>query len=384
MTDTTSRKYQRFNVLQRVEHLLMLVSFTVLAVTGLPQKFATTNWGEGLIELMGGIEPVRIIHRVSAIVMILASIVYLVDVAYRLLVMRDRPYMLPTLSDALDAWNAFLYNLGIRKENPRIGRFGFEEKAEFWAFVWGTALMALTGFMMWNPVTTARFLPGEFIPAAKAAHGAEALLAVLAVALWHFYGVHIKHFNLSMWTGDLTEEEMAEFHPKELDDIEAGRVPPKPDLETARKRQRIFVPVASVLVLALVIGVYLFATYEETAITTVPRQDIVVFVPPTPAPIVIPPTSAPIAGGEEADATWAGLQPLFEDKCGGCHGSTAGLTLTDYDSVIAGGDSGLAVAPGDSAGSLLVEVQEAGHMGQFEDTELDLVRQWIDDGASGE
>jgi len=56
-----------------------------------------------------------------------------------------------------------------------MGRFTFEEKAEYWALVWGTVIMALTGFMMWNPIATAKFLPGEVYPAAKAAHGAEAV-----------------------------------------------------------------------------------------------------------------------------------------------------------------------------------------------------------------
>ena len=65
--------------------------------------------------------------------------------------------------------------------------------------------MALTGFMMWNPLATIKVLPGEFIPAAKTAHGAEAVLAVLAIIVWHMYGVHVKRFNKSMWTGKLTE-----------------------------------------------------------------------------------------------------------------------------------------------------------------------------------
>ncbi len=82
--------------------------------------------------------------------------------------------------------------------------------------------MIITGFMMWNPIATARFLPGDFIPAAKAAHGGEALLAVLAIIVWHMYGVHIKHFNKSMFTGKISEEEMLDEHPLELADIKAG------------------------------------------------------------------------------------------------------------------------------------------------------------------
>ena len=105
---------------------------------------------------------------------------------------------------------------------PQMGRYTFEEKMEYWAFVWGAIIMGATGFMMWNPISTVKFLPGEVIPAAKAAHGGEALLAVLAIIIWHMYGVHIKRFNKSMWTGKMSEEEMLHEHPLELADIKAG------------------------------------------------------------------------------------------------------------------------------------------------------------------
>ncbi|MCS7039976.1 MAG: hypothetical protein NZP34_10260, partial [Caldilineales bacterium] len=74
---------------------------------------------------------------------------------------------------------------------------------EYWAVIWGTAVMIITGFMLWNPITTTKFLPGSWIPAAKAAHGGEALLAFLAIIVWHVYNVHIKTFNRSMFTGKL-------------------------------------------------------------------------------------------------------------------------------------------------------------------------------------
>ncbi|MBK7452547.1 MAG: hypothetical protein IPJ46_02175 [Anaerolineales bacterium] len=79
--------------------------------------------------------------------------------------------------------------------------------------------------LMWNPITSAKFLPGEIIPAAKATHGGEAVLAVLAIILWHFYGVHIKFFNKAMWTGKMTEEQMQHEHPLELAAIKAGSRP---------------------------------------------------------------------------------------------------------------------------------------------------------------
>jgi cytochrome b subunit of formate dehydrogenase len=93
--------------------------------------------------------------------------------------------MLPVFKDAVDGIQALLYNLGIGKKFPQMGRYNFEEKLEYWAVVWGAAVMGLSGFMMWNPLMTLKILPGEAIPAAKAAHGGEAILAVAAIIIWH-------------------------------------------------------------------------------------------------------------------------------------------------------------------------------------------------------
>jgi hypothetical protein len=134
--------------------------------------------------------------------------------------------------------------------------------------------MIVTGFMLWNPIATTRFLPGQWIPAALVAHGGEAVLAVLAVIVWHGYGVHLRHFNRSMFTGTMTEEEMRHEHPLELDELrahEAAGSSPHPDPAGLLKRRRLFLPVAAALSLALLAGLYLFVTFEQTAIDTVPR-----------------------------------------------------------------------------------------------------------------
>ena len=108
--------------------------------------------------------------------------------------------MLPTQGDVKNALQALLYNFGLAKSRPQEGRYTYDEKVEYWAFVWGTVVMVITGFMMWNPLATTRLLPGEFIPAAKTAHGGEAMLAVLAIILWHLYNVLVRSRNKSMLT----------------------------------------------------------------------------------------------------------------------------------------------------------------------------------------
>lgn len=280
----TPQHYDRFNLAQRIEHIILLVSFTALSITGLPQMFSLQPWATFMIDAMGGIETVRIIHRTSAVLLIIGTIYHFVAVAYRLYVRRVAMTMLPGLQDVKDGLQALGHNVGLVKTPPRMGRYNFGEKVEYWAVIWGTVVMVLTGFMLWNPIATTSFLPGQFIPAAKAAHGGEALLAVLSIVTWHFYNVHLKQFNRSMFTGYISHHEMADEHALELEQIQKGQTALPPDSAGLRRRQRIFVPVAAVMALLTIVGLYFFITFEQTAITTVPRQTIDVFVPLTPAP----------------------------------------------------------------------------------------------------
>jgi cytochrome b subunit of formate dehydrogenase len=273
----------RFVFPQRMEHLLLIASFTILALTGLPQKFSSAPWALWMIDTMGGIESARVIHRVAAIVLMVETIYHFAVVSYKVYVRRVALTMLPAWQDAIDAVQAFGYNLRLLARPPQMGRYNFGEKAEYWAVIWGTVIMVITGFMLWNPIATTRFLPGEFIPAAKAAHGGEAILAVLSILTWHLWNVHVKHFNKSMFTGYMSRHEMETEHALELAEIEAGQAAPPEDEQAIRRRVRIFAPVVGVIILALLLGLVWFVTFEQTAITTVPRQPIEVVAPATPA-----------------------------------------------------------------------------------------------------
>jgi formate dehydrogenase gamma subunit len=281
--------YQRFSISQRVQHWVMFVSFTVLATTGLPQRYAQTAWADTLISLLGGIETVRIVHRGAAVVFILVTLFHFVHLAYKVFVDHARPTILPGFKDVTDLIGTVRYNLHLMGRPPQLPRFSFGEKIEYWSLIWGSILMIATGCLLWNPVLATRFLPGEFIPAAKMAHSAEALLAVLAVIIWHFYAVHLKHFNRSIFTGRLTREEMEEEHAAELEEIEAGVIRFPQPVEAVRRRERVFLPIALVVTLVLVIGLYWFLTAEHTAITTVPPAETMqAYVPATPTPTNTP------------------------------------------------------------------------------------------------
>ena len=403
MSEHTTRTYKRFPLARRIEHLVMLLSFTTLGLTGLPQKFSTAPLSIAFVGLLGGIENLRTIHHFAAIVMMLGTAWHILVFGYLAYVRQTRFSMLPSLQDIKDGWQALMYNLGFAKFFPQMGRYTFEEKMEYWAFVWGTIIMGTTGFMMWNPLSTVKFFPGEVIPAAKAAHGGEALLAVLAIIIWHMYGVHIKRFNKSMWTGRMSEEEMLHEHPLELADIKAGIAERPVEEVAARKRQRVYLPIAAVLALFMLGGVYGFVNAETTALTTTERQvpTVVVFVPqtPTPAPTVtatVPATetslptqpatdSTPSTPAVASALTWDNtIGALFQAKCTTCHGAGAlgGLNLSTYADAMKGGASGPVIFPSDATNSLLVTKQQAGgHPGQLTPEEIAQVIEWINAGA---
>ncbi len=241
------KEFVRFTLGRRVEHLVLLLTFALLVVTGIPQKFHNAAWAERLITAMGGVEFARNIHRVSAILLGLAALYHLVDGLYRLLVKREPFAMLPRQKDIRDLIDTLKYFFGLAKGPSQFDRFDFRQKFEYWAVVWGLTIMGGSGFILWFPVPAARFLPGWMIPVAKAAHSGEALLALLAIVVWHLYNAHLNpttflidiSMGLSMITGKISERRLREEHPLEYASLmkaapeeapaagpEVSRVPP--------------------------------------------------------------------------------------------------------------------------------------------------------------
>ncbi len=386
-TRPASDRVLRFTVSDRVEHWTQMITFTGLAFTGLIQKWPEGWFSQASFRALGGVEAVRLIHRGFATALLLAIVYHLYTVGRRVYVERAPRAMLPTRADLKAISGQFAYIVRRSDTPPKQGRFTWDEKLEYWAVVWGTVVMTITGFMLWNPIATAKFLPGQFIPAAKAAHSGEALLAVLAILVWHIYNVHIRHFNKSMFTGYLSRDEMAERHPLELEAIDIGaRVSANGEKAT---RQQTFLRGYGVVAVVLLVGVYFFVTFEDTAITTIqPPENVEVFVQaPQPTIPVRPtaPTTAPTTTAPGQVDTWdATIGELFASSCGGCHGASgmAGLDLTTYDGALAGGTSGPAIVPGDPGASTVMVVQSAGgHPGQLDDDQLNRISAWIAAGA---
>jgi len=211
-----SRYVIRFFLAQRVEHLILLVSFTMLGVTGFSQTFYDTTIGDYILNLFDGIDSIRQVHHVFAFLIGIQSIYHVWMFLYNLVVYRQFGKIWLNWIDLKHFFQTMKVNLGLSKHLPLYDRYTFEEKAEYWALVLGIVIMGTTGLMQWFPVLVTRFLPGWTIPAARAVHKWQAILIVLALLTWHFYHVALKKFNTSIFTGIMTIEEMKDEHPAEL------------------------------------------------------------------------------------------------------------------------------------------------------------------------
>lgn len=220
--DSRIRRFSRWQILQ---HMVLLICFTGLALTGLPQKFPEQNWARVLILLFGGVERARVVHHFLGTVMALQLLWHAIELLWVHMVRRYPLTMLPRLEDVRNFLQQVRYNLGLTQEPPPQDRYGFAEKLEYLALIWGTLVMVITGLILLYPVRWSSLIFGEWIMAARVAHGSEAILAVLSILTWHSYFVHFRHFNRSMFTGYLEEEAYAEEHALELERIRRGTVP---------------------------------------------------------------------------------------------------------------------------------------------------------------
>ena len=210
------RSIMRLSLNQRTQHWLLLTSFIVLVISGFALQYPD-SW---LTSLLGLSELIRrIAHRSAAVVMLAVGAYH---VAYLALTREGKHWvkdMLPAVKDVRDVVQNFRYYLGAKVEKPKIARFGYAEKAEYWAVIWGTIIMGLTGLMIWFKIGIFGFLPRWWIDIALAIHFYEAVLATLAIIVWHFYHVmfdpDVYPINWALVDGRMTEALYKEEH--ELD-----------------------------------------------------------------------------------------------------------------------------------------------------------------------
>jgi len=230
-------QYLRMSLNERLQHATMAISFIVLVVTGFMLKFPDAWWVTPIRRMSEKFFEVRsLTHRIAGAVMVGISVYHLFWVIFarrgRLLV-RD---MVPKLQDVRAAWRQILYYVGASRSKPAFDRFGYVEKAEYWALVWGVVVMAGTGFIMWFDNYFINLFTKLGWDVARTIHYYEACLATLAIVVWHFYFVilnpNVYPMSTAWWNGMVSEEEMAEEHPLELERIRSEQLKPLDHEET--------------------------------------------------------------------------------------------------------------------------------------------------------
>ena len=174
---------------ERIQHMLLALSFFVLVWTGFALKYPDQFWARPLVALEPWM-PVRgVVHRTAGVVMILVSLLHVFLLATRRDLRQHWLHLLPRWRDVTEASRMFAYNLGLSSTRPVISSHSYIEKAEYWAVVWGTGLMAVTGALLWANNWMLAWLPKVWLDFLITVHLYEAILATLAIAVWHLYGV---------------------------------------------------------------------------------------------------------------------------------------------------------------------------------------------------
>jgi cytochrome b subunit of formate dehydrogenase len=226
--------YVRMTVNERIQHALLAGSFILLTITGFMLKFPDAWWVVFLRDLfgVGAFELRGIIHRVAAVVMVGDSIYHIYYVAFT---ERGRQFLSDILfrgRDFKDVVHMLRYYLGATKSRPQFDRFNYVEKSEYWALIWGTIVMTVTGIVLWFENQFMGQFSKLFVDVSETIHYYEAWLAFLAIVVWHFYYVifnpDVYPMNFTWLTGRITEEEMEHEHPLELKRIKAEAEPSAP------------------------------------------------------------------------------------------------------------------------------------------------------------
>ena len=208
----------RFSKGEILQHLRLMLSFTVLVITGFALRFPGAWWVD-MLNFFGIDEVVRgIIHRGAAVLFFYTIFQH---AGYLVFTRRGRNYfkdMLPRKSDLMELIQNMKYHLGLSDEPPKHDRFEYTQKAEYWALVWGGFIMGLTGLILWLPTTFTTILPGWTIKISETIHYYEAWLATLAIIFFHFFMVigHPEEYpmNISFITGRMTEDVAKNHYPR--------------------------------------------------------------------------------------------------------------------------------------------------------------------------
>lgn len=230
-----SKGFERWSKGVRIQHFILMLTFTILSITGVPLLFPETFKGvfffEGASTLRG------LMHRVAAVGLMALSIWHLLWALFTEDGQKNLRALRPKFPEDLkELWGHILFNLGLRKTRPPAGRYNFFEKFEYFGVIWGTFAMVLSGLILWFSDAVLRVAPLWVIETAEVVHKYEAILAILTIGIWHTYQVHLRPGKFPMsrvWIdGRISRKEMIEEHPLEYEELTRRKVTFETDEES--------------------------------------------------------------------------------------------------------------------------------------------------------
>ena len=216
--EETVVRLNKFSVLQ---HALLMISFIILVITGFALKYPESLF----VKWLGLSESIRsITHRIAASILVIISFIQGFYFLFNKKGRSDLLALIPNFSDFKAFWQSVKFHLNLCQERPKFGRWSYVEKTEYLALIWGTIIMCVTGFILWFPELFMTIFPSWTFEVAEVIHFYEAILATLAILIWHFFFVifHPEKYPMDLtWIhGRITKREHEIYHPLDTGDEE--------------------------------------------------------------------------------------------------------------------------------------------------------------------
>ena len=211
---------------ERVQHALLVISFVILVWTGFALKYPDQAWARPLLWMEGARSLRSLIHRVAAAIFVGVSVTHLISLIANRKLRNHWKEMLPKAVDAREGLSNFAYNLGLGENPPGRSAHSYIEKAEYWAVVWGAVVMIASGTLLWANNLAMKLLPKIWLDVATSIHFYEAVLATLAIVVWHFYSIifdpDVYPLNTAFLTGSTVNRNEHSREPVPAQEVKAA------------------------------------------------------------------------------------------------------------------------------------------------------------------
>lgn len=214
----------RYSIHIVTQHMITIITFVILAATGLPLHFSHVFWAPSVISLFGGPDSARIIHRAAACLMVFGGVYHLATIILGILIKTRtgkfdiKKTQIPRLKDLHDLMHDLKYFMGREPYRPKMEKFMYKQKLHYLAILWGNFVLITAGSMLLFPETASKILPAPslFQNLARLMHADEAIMAVIIIVFWHWFNVHLAPGRFPLqWTfitGKITREHQIEEH----------------------------------------------------------------------------------------------------------------------------------------------------------------------------